>query len=151
MMGHSDTGAGAAPEQDLEQDVAELEAAVAAVPEEVAREEARQVEAPRLDLGAISLERPARTVDIGGATILIRGMTRGEFIGLGIDEDSDARDDEAKILAATVIEPKATADEWRAAIESMSAGTASLIIAAVMAENGLGAEVGRQLARDFRP
>lgn len=119
---------------------------VGATPEQV-------TEAPRLNLAAVAAAGDAgpRTVDIGGATVVVRSMTRAEFLDLGIDEDSDARDDEASIIAASVVEPKATAEEWRDALGKMSPGTAGVLISAVMAENGLGAEVGRQLARTFRP
>lgn len=129
-MGQSIEGAGAAPEQE--------DAPLA------------RVEGPRLDLGSFTAERATRVVEVGPATIVVRGMTRAQFVDLGIDEHTDERDDEARIVAATVVEPKASAEEWRAAIERMDPGTASIIIGAVMAENGLSGEVGRQLARDFR-
>ncbi len=116
------------------------------------------VELPRLDLGAlvqsagVDTERETRVVELpGGASVVVRGMTRGEFVALGIDQDSDAADDEARIVAATVAEPAATPEQWREALAVMSPGAAGAIISACMQVNGLGVEVGRNLARDFRP
>lgn len=109
---------------------------------------------PRLDLLAFAAdrERPTQAVELpGGVSVVIRGMTRGEFVALGISDETDAADDEARILEASVVEPAATAEQWKAAVAAMPPGTASVLISAVMEANGLGVEVGRRLARDFRP
>jgi hypothetical protein len=111
---------------------------------------------PRLDLLQFTgpdaqANRERTTVALpGGTSVVIQGMTRGEFVDLGISDDTDARDDEARILESSVVEPAATADEWKAALAAMPPGVASVLLAAVMEANGLGGEVGRRLARDFR-
>lgn len=127
-MGQKATGAGAAPSR-LTREAA---AAVAAQPAED-----RQAE---VVLDALP----------GSPTVLIQQLTRAEHGQLPITEDSDPKDDEAHLVAAAVIDPAMSPEDWKAVLAGWPVGAVMQLVGAIGEQNGLNMGAARRAAQSFR-
>ncbi len=81
--------------------------------------------------------------------VRLRPMGRGEHADK-ITEDSTDEEDLLNIVAATVLEPELTAEEWAQVKEAATLGVWGALVAEVMSTNGLEPGAVRKQAARFR-
>lgn len=136
-MGQSTTGAGAAPttQEPVAGGRLTRDAAVA-VADQPAEQRQREVTLYTLP---------------GEPTVILRQLTRAEHGALPITEDSDPKDDEAHLVAAAVVDPEMSAEDWKAVLAGWPVGAVMELVGAIGEHNGLAAGAGRRAAQTFRP
>jgi hypothetical protein len=82
--------------------------------------------------------------------IIVEPLMRDVMTTLPIDEDSAPEDDELHIVAATVIDPDLSSDEWGQLREVSPIGVWGAIMQAVGQVNGMSLEFSKAAARRFR-